>query len=481
MISKRRQQGVAAGLIAIVIILVIVGMLATAVISRLGRQAGSSEQATVGLDRLADALEKYAATAGRLPCPADPALPTTSAHWGDEAVPSPNVGACQFPNGTVPWRTLGARAEDALDPWGTKISYRVFTGTNGVAGSLTQPDGVNLVQCDLAPATGATTAVSGVSGGLCVANADPTLRSTYYQNFYTGKGLTVNDMGAARTGIAFVLVSHGPTGQGGYTANGVPTAMPLGDELANTAATGPFTIKAFSNPGTEPGTAAHFDDRHFYRSLEELVSRTKLAARDWPEPVAPGEITFDQTTVNTAVGSTVTPGSSVGQVTVNFVGAVVTGSGSAGSDVSFGVVGGYGGIGVAGGGSALLQSSANEKLSMTVTGTPTKFGVTLNDFGIYSGNFYELVEFRFFLGGADLGTPRYALGCNIDGGLAAFEGDIGTAFDRIDITPYPAVDINTFMLTGITAILVTQVRTCDAAATSCVTSLATPGNTCTLF
>jgi len=177
------------------------------------------------------------------------------------------------------------------------------------------------------------------------------------------------------------------------------------------------------------------------------------------------------------VGTTVTPGASVGQVTVTFVGAVVTGSGSSGSNVSFDLVGGVGGIGVAGG-TARLESSFNEMLSFAISGGATKFGVTLNHFGI-SGIFTERVQFRFFLGATEVGTAKQGVGCQPDGALATFEGDVGTNFDRIDITPLPALD-DTFMPTGVTALLVSQVRACPATE-PCATSLADAGNTCALF
>lgn len=488
MTAPSRQRGLAGGLVTAVLVLILVGFLASQVLSRLGLGTRASGQVTARLATLSDSLEQYAATAGRLPCPANPTLKVDEPGWGDEALATPNVGACQYPEGTVPWRTIGARREDSIDPWGWKVSYRVFSGVRTPpsavpVGSLTQPGGVDVVECDTAPAAGAVTPVAGALGGLCDPNPDATLRSSWDENFYSGKGFRITDMGVVYEDAAYVLVSHGPTGRGAYTSNGVRTELPGTAELGNTSASGPFTIQSHTEIGTDPTATTFFDDYLFYRRLRDLTQRISRTARDWPEPPPPpsaaGEVTFDQAAVEAAVGTTITPGASVGQVTVTFVGVVVTGSGSGGSDVSFDVVGGIGGVGVAGGGSALMQSGANEMLSFAISGGATKFAVTLNDFGIYSGIFTERVQFRFFLGATEVGTARQGVGCQLDGGLATFEGDVGTNFDRIDITPLPALD-DTFMPTGITALLVSQVRACPATE-ACATSLATPGNTCTLF
>jgi hypothetical protein len=253
-----------------------------------------------------------------------------------------------------------------------------------------------------------------------------------------------------------------------------------GDELANTSATGPFVIKAASAAGTDPDLATHFDDVVAYRRITALIKAAGVYARDWPEDIT---VTFDRPTVEAAVGHSITPGASVGQVTVNFVGVVASGLTTAGTatDISYAETGGYGGIGVAGGGDAFLQSTASEQLRLTIAEKGEKFGATLNHFGYYSGDIYEIVEFRFFLAGVQVDDPKYAVGCNIDGGLASFDIDVGGTYDRVDITPFPAFDVSAGTLSGVTALLVTQIRACPASATTCATALATPANTCPYF
>jgi type II secretory pathway pseudopilin PulG len=467
---NRGERGAGGVFVAVVLVLVAVGAIAVLALSRATRLVERGDQVAARFATLQGALLQFVTANERLPCPANPALDDGAEAGGGAA------GACMNATGTVPWQTIGARRDDGLDPWGQKISYRVYTGA---AGSLAQTKGASMVNCDIGD-SGAKDPVT----GLCVSAP----KDTGVDNFLAGKGLSLSDHGTARTDVAYVLVSHGPTGLGSYTANGTQRELPAagGDERANTEANGPFVIKAFSAAGTDPATAAHFDDFIAYRGIKDLIQAAGVYARQWPEEAATASssVTFDQSTVETAVGTTVTPGASVGQVSVTFVGAVAGDalSGGIAAEIAFDVVGGYGGIGVAGGGSALIQSSANELFSIAFSESFTKFGITLNDFGHYGGSYFEIVEFRFFLGASEVaGSPRFGVGCNADGGLAAFSGDLGTSFDRIQITPFPAFDAFSGTLTGITALLIAEVKTCIPADATCTTSLATAGNTCTLF
>jgi hypothetical protein len=303
----------------------------------------------------------------------------------------------------------------------------------------------------------------------------------------------VNDLGTSRTDVAYVLISHGPTGLGAYPAHVVPSVrrdMPTeSDEIKNTSAIGPFVIKAFVVRDPNDPTFVPFDDYLSYRRVEDLVRAAGQYARDWPE-AAPSAATFNKTNVSAALGGSVTSGQDgVGQVSVSFTGVVASGfaNGSA-TQIAFEEASdqSWAGIGVAGGGSALIQSSANESLRLEVERGATKFAATLTNFGTY-GTYYEIVQFRFLNGGTEVaGSPRYGIACNVDGEgtLASFTVDVGSAFDRVDITPVPALDASmlpTIALTGITALLVSEISACLPASATCTTSLALPGNTCPVF
>jgi Tfp pilus assembly protein PilV len=497
-LRPRRQEGLAGALVAVVLVIAAVIALASLALSRVTSTSRAGEQTSVQLASVADAIEQFAAATGRLPCPADPSLPTTNAAWGDEAVPSPNVGACTFPAGTVPWRTVGAKAGEALDSWGWKVSYRVFSGTTALAGSLTQENGATMVKCDtLEPTAGGATAVSGVKGGLCVPDPDPvgdtTLRSTRESAFLLNKGLALNEKSEAgavvkaNSDVAYLLVSHGPTGLGAYTSTGVRSTLPAsGDELDNTNPIGPFVIKPFSR-GTDSSTPAHFDDRIFYRTLPDLIQRTKLGARNWAESLPAGStaLTFDRPTLEgTDLGAGFTTGAagSVGRVTVSFTGVVATGVGSGGSDISFGDAGGFPGIGVAGGGSALLQSAVGELISFELsTNTNRKFAATLGDFGTYGGGRYQETAIFAFLQSGTFIDFKIGQGCRIDGGLASFQMDVAGDFDQVIIAAYNALDTvdMSYDVADLSAFLVSDIAACPASATACVTSLTDFGNICT--
>lgn len=67
------------------------------------------------------ALIGFAAVNGRLPCPADPTIPTGSPGAGTERTPNA-TGCTGGQQGVLPWVTLGLPETDA---WGRGLTYRV--------------------------------------------------------------------------------------------------------------------------------------------------------------------------------------------------------------------------------------------------------------------------------------------------------------------------------------------------------------------
>ena len=457
-------------------VIIVLGIMATYVLSRIS--AGSDEvvQTQKRLVTAAEALDAFAGSSSRLPCPANPEL--------DEGLEVRNPpAACQFPEGTLPWRTIGLKRDDAYDAWGRKISYRVYTGNRG---SLVQEEGASMVYCDTTPAGTGTEAGTGLCKGRPSAGGVAADRNTSPDDFLDNKGLSLNDQGTAyNSSVAYVLISHGATGLGGYTVSGARLDMPTGDERNNTRENGAFTIKAFSDVDVAATSGQHFDDVLVYRTVANLVRRANLAARDWPDgapPVATAAlgITYNQGTVSTGAGTSVSPGAGVGTGTLTLPGAAVSGrdAGSSPSEISYGENAGYGGIGVAGGGDVRVQSSANELVRVTFEESFSKFAVTLNDFGFYfdPDNFFvETVEFRFYLSDAQVGSSLFGLSCSPDGLLASFSMDVGAQFNRVDIIPLPA--FNFFGDPGITAFYVSDLKACPATDTTCRTTYDDPANT----
>lgn len=464
------QRGASGLLILALLMFVVLGVVASYALTRITTKTGDRGVTLTRLNSAADALEQYAAAAARLPCPADPGVDT-----GLEV--QATAATCTFPEGTLPWRTIGMRRDDAFDAWGRKLSYRVYTGGSG---SLTQPAGLSMVECDtVEPTTGSATAAAASVGGLCVSNNDPYLRSTSVARFLAGKGLTLSDNGANRGDVAYVIVSHGATGFGAYTASGVRMALPIGnEERGNTRDVGAFNVRAFSDAETTPAAGTHFDDLLAYRTLPDLVKRINLAARDWPDTVT-SSLRFDSPTVGGAMGTgTVAPGD-LGTTSLTFPSGVRVGGilGGSPGNIAYGEVGGVGGLGVAGFGT-MISSFLSEGLRLDLPERSARFAVTLNHFGRYdlSGTtYFERAEFRFYSSGSVVATIVKA-GCQDDGGLASYEIVPPATFDAVEIRALAPTPVT---FGAFTSFLVSEFAACKLdASRQCRTTLASGSNTC---
>lgn len=235
--SLARQSGGA-------VLAVIAGLLVVAASTLAIRMARQVEEKTqlqqvtqVHMQRIQAALHAFAASQGRLPCPANGAQDTGL------AVPAAAVVTCTNRDGAVPWVSLGLQADDALDGWGRKISYRVFDGATG----LTQ------------------------AAGLASAGAT---------------GLSVSDFGTPKNLTAWVLISHGASGLGAWRVAVPRMAMPGpgGNEWSNTQAPPAVFYRrgeVLVNPATgveyAVNDAAHIDDMLWYESISDLK---KLAGHE---------------------------------------------------------------------------------------------------------------------------------------------------------------------------------------------------------
>jgi hypothetical protein len=445
--------------LAVVAVIVAAGVLAFLALTRTSTGLDRSAETATRLARIADALDRFASASERLPCPADPAADT-----GDAA---PNVAtiACTFPRGTVPWRTLGLRRDYSFDAWGWKVSYRVFSGTRG----LTILKGASMVDCDTIEATPAGTNPDGT----CKATHDTTPAEWLF-----GKGLQLNDFGTAVTDAAYVLISHGPTGLGGYTTSGTQnTPVPTSADENGNLLDGPYISRAAATSGGA-ASATHFDDVLAYRRLADFVRRANLAARNWPEAGGMAEVTFNTATLGASMGSTPAYGN-LGTSTLNVPGASVTGINNSGTnELAFDNSGGTEGIGGAGGTGGTLTAFSSENgegVRVTLYSPVQKLGLTLNHFGRQTGqpgNPREQIELKFFNGTTSVAT-LVGQGCRPDGDIATLALDAGAAWDSVEIRAIPP--------TGgalPTQFFLTQFIACPASSATCETSLAVPGNAC---
>jgi len=454
-LNAKPQAGAGGIFIFAALLLILIAVGAVLVFSRTSTAVQEQGQTGANLAKAAAALEQFASTTGRLPCPANPAVDDGL------AVPDAATVNCTYPQGTVPWRTIGMRRDDAFDAWGWKVSYRVYSN---VTGSMTQDQGASMVNCDTLPTLG--------SAGVDVNKLCRSTHATLPAEFIAGKGLSVTDFGTAYDGTkssggaAYFLISHGASGFGGYTANGTQRDNPTStDEKNNMKDTGPFTLEAASDATVAPSANTHFDDFLLYRTVADLAKRANLVARDWPDGFA--SLTFNSANVQAALGQSSAPvaGNSLGVSTVRFLGANVS---SSSGNLSFDTVGGNDGLGVSGGGSSAVTGS--ESMSVTFAKPADRLAITLNDFGGFNffGFIPEVAILRFYSGTTLVSTTTIS-GCQASlaagGPLASFTVTPGASFDQVQIAPF----FSSFFLSA--------VNSCASTGT-CVTALDTASNHC---
>jgi hypothetical protein len=455
MSSARSQRGLGAA--ALIITLIVVGVVLVLGRRFLDAQVGLDQQGTTSanLVRISDSLVQYASLNQRLPCPA----PGTAADGAEAVTTTTNpLDTCTSADGVVPWSTLGLRREHALDGWGRKISYRVFSGPSG----FTQSGGVNMTNCN--SSLGAPIDPVLGTGSSCKTGAPPPNSPAQFLAARGNMLAVVDESGTTRNGNAFVLISHGESGYGAFLAEAASgrTILPAsgGPELANTQASGPFQVRPRSDPSVSPSLAAHFDDKVAYLGASELATRAKLAARSWSQ--YPLSATFNLANVTAAAPGL--SGQNTNQASLAMGGFLVTARSSSGtSNVGVRTEDGVTGIGAIGGGSGAgdLNSTFNERLAFQL-GDGSEFGkadVALNAFEItdYSPLQKERAEISFWRAGEPLQTST------VEAWVPYFDSApsrclyrlvSGSVFDRIEVAPVSQTgggDSSRFTVAGIAA------------------------------
>lgn len=175
-------------LIELAIVLVIVGFLSSSLLGSLQarQRIGDDQRIAERLQEIVDSLYGFAATQGRLPCPAPPQLASDIAEAGFED--------CRLEHGVMPWRTLNLRE---LDPWGQRFTYYARASFTAL------------------PTTGA----------LAGFTLDSTGNAVVRPSASAGNKLADS--------LPCVVVSHGPNGLGGYRASGQRSPAGDPDEAEN--------------------------------------------------------------------------------------------------------------------------------------------------------------------------------------------------------------------------------------------------------
>ncbi len=481
----RSQGGAAAAMVLVILVLISVVLAALWLLRRVGDTSAERDQTTSALENASAALEAYVAGSMRLPCPADPAIDD----GGEALAPS---GDCDKPAGTVPWRTIGLSRERALDAWGRKISYRVYRGGAGGVGSLIQTRGASMVNCDSNEAlpTGVD-AATGLCKPVDPLDTNPASRSTSTGQFLAGKGLKVQyfgrDLSPDNEHVAYVLISHGATGLGGYTSSGVQLDNPTSSEERanlNALSTTTYYAMAFSGPEVSVKDNSHFDDVLLYRTIADLAKRANLAARNWPDDVT-GASVFDKAAVEAGVGGRVS-GTDTQRTSIQFNSVTVsafTGTNTA-QDISLKSTGpGEDGIGGASG-DASLSSKADgpdEFLRLDFVETSRRFALSMQDFGyeetsgpMPTPTWIEQVQIRFFRVDGNIVTPVDSVikqACAAGNALASFSDlEPSGDFNRVEIVPRESTVSSSTTIA--TTLFLSEVRTCKAGVT-CQTTLET--------
>lgn len=265
-------------LIEIVVVLFILGLV-LAMAAALTRSVASAQQLSntrAALERTDLALMTFIQLAKRLPCPADGALASSDANAGREQ----RTGSTCDNNearGVVPWVTLGMKEDEALDGYGTRLTYRV-TPDAVVDNSL------DMNRCDVSGAASAVPTSPGWCDQGCVEHAVglPGI-CTPPRAALLNRGLRVQTMGgvllndpASATGAAYVVISPGANHGGGYGTSGalqeVTTGALSAGELAN-AALPPLGTYYVDDP------AAGMDDVLSRSQIMGLVLKAGLGPR----------------------------------------------------------------------------------------------------------------------------------------------------------------------------------------------------------
>jgi hypothetical protein len=340
------------------------------------------------------------------------------------------------------------------------------------------------VNCDTVQALTTRQPVDGAK--LC-----PAAHDTADTDFITGKGLTVTDFGTVYDGTkptggaAFVLISHGVTGMGAYSASGIRKDLPnAADEKNNTKDTGPFTLEAASNPDIGVNNNNHYDDFLLYRTVADLAKRAHLAARDWPDDVLAG-VAFDQSTVQSYLGGNPSSnGGDTGVTSITFPGVAVSAFDSGGAQDLGYSSGSSPGLGGVSGGSNDLTSTGGEGLRFDFTQGANQFSASLGGW-----NSPEVAQIQFWTvdpttnvatwiatksqigcGSSNVGSFSIDVASLATDPSASFNPAFATTpnvpFNRVEIRPESGASFH-----------VSEIRTCIAGVT-CQTTLYPTGDQC---
>ena len=267
-------------IIEILVVLIILSMV-LAMAAVVTRGLAASQKRSLTTTRLAGvdaALVQFVAVQKRMPCPADGTKASADANAGVEIAPDA-AGCSAQTDGVVPWRTLGLNEQDATDGWERRMTYRTDV-------QLGKANAMNMSFCDPAgteaPAAPAACNVACTSSALASCTTPAAFIATKGLTVKNVAGTTVMDPAAGvNTGAAYVVISHGESGGGGYLNTGVLATTTTTDGTEEKKNYANLAIGAYyvddsinDNPGV-----LHYDDTVSRPSLLGLVNKAGLGPR----------------------------------------------------------------------------------------------------------------------------------------------------------------------------------------------------------
>ena len=273
-----------------VVVVMLIFAVVIAMVAVMTRGVSAAQRRSLTATRIAGveaALVQFVLTQRRLPCPADGTKPSSDNDAGIEE--NRNAAGCIAAggeyerNGVVPWRALALSETEVTDGWERRLTYRVYP-------TLAADNGMNMSMCDPAG-----TEPGGANGRACNLNCVSTNLAlcTMPGDFLGTKGILVTNVGGAilmnpgvapNTGAAYVIISAGESGGGGYLNTGILGTSSIGDgteELRNYASL-PYVLNVTSyvdDGVNDAATTAHYDDIVARPSIMSIATKAGLGPR----------------------------------------------------------------------------------------------------------------------------------------------------------------------------------------------------------
>jgi prepilin-type N-terminal cleavage/methylation domain-containing protein len=218
------------------------------------------ENAKARLDDAHEALIGFALVNGRLPCPADPTIPSGTTGAGQEYS---TCTTSTYTSGVLPWATLGINETDA---WGRRLSYVVTNIYADAINAMTYgKDNNPSYNCATTHICTPTTSPQFSSFALCSCGELNVLSNI------SGGNIAAN--------TSAVVISYGANGLGAYTTEGhqiTPIPAATTNEGENTDSDSIF-ISHTPAPLGEVG--GYFDDQVIWLSKYTLFNRMVQAGK----------------------------------------------------------------------------------------------------------------------------------------------------------------------------------------------------------